>query len=64
MFFKDKKKEKEEKEKLIQIAVRFLNNPKIINQTESSKIKFLKGKVFIFSKQGMKNDDIKEAFEL
>ena len=31
MFFKDKKKEKEEKEKFIQIAARFLNNPKIIN---------------------------------
>lgn len=45
MFFKDKKKEKEERDKMIQIAVRFLNNEKIINQGESAKIKFLKGKV-------------------
>ena len=45
MGFFSKKISKEEEEKLIGIAVKFLKNPKVINQTFEAKKRFLKEKV-------------------
>jgi hypothetical protein len=45
MVFWSKKISKEEEEKLIGIAVKFLQNPKVINQPLEAKNRFLKGKV-------------------
>jgi hypothetical protein len=49
-------KEKEEKEKNIEVAIRFLKNPKVTSIPESQKKAFLK-------KKGLSIKDIEEAYK-
>jgi hypothetical protein len=50
---KEEQKKIEETEKLIDIAVRFLSNPKIEDTSESAKKSFLRKKVYLVIIQGV-----------
>jgi hypothetical protein len=53
----DQSKKDEEKEKLIEIAIKFLGNPDVANASDTTKRSFLK-------KKGLSDEEIDKAYSL